>query len=86
MIMAAQEQALRTNSIKTTDKQNVPAECRMAEKVMRQLAIIIVLGCKKLAQKQCQCCREDNRADNSLGLILNAECWVMTGMTNTCIT
>ena len=40
MIMAAQEQALRTNIIKTTDKQNVPAKCRMAEKVMRQLAIL----------------------------------------------
>ena len=40
MIMAAQEQALRTNIIKTIDKQNVPAECRMAEKVMRQLAIL----------------------------------------------
>ena len=40
MIMAAQEQALRTNTIKTIDKQNVPAECRMAEKVMRQLAIL----------------------------------------------
>ena len=40
MIMAAQEQALRTNAIKTIDKQNVPAECRMAEKVMRQLAIL----------------------------------------------
>ena len=40
MIVAAQEQALRTNIIKTIDKQNVPAECRMAEKVMRQLAIL----------------------------------------------
>ena len=40
MIMAAQEQALRTNIIKTIDKQNVPAGCRMAEKVMRQLAIL----------------------------------------------
>ena len=39
MIMAAQDQALRSNTIKTTDKQNVPANCRMAEKVMRQLAI-----------------------------------------------
>ena len=39
MIMAAQDQALRTNTIKTIDKQNVPAKCRMAEKVMRQLAI-----------------------------------------------
>ena len=39
--MAAQEQALRTNTIKTCiDKQNVLAECRMAEKVMRQLAIL----------------------------------------------
>ena len=38
--MAAQEQALRTNIIKTIDKQNVPAGCRMAEKVMRQLAIL----------------------------------------------
>ena len=38
--MAAQEQALRTNIIKTIRKQNVPAECRMAEKVMRQLAIL----------------------------------------------
>ena len=38
--MAAQEQALRTNIIKTIHKQNVPAECRMAEKVMRQLAIL----------------------------------------------
>ena len=38
--MAAQDQALRTNTIKTIDKQNVPAECRMAEKVMRQLAIL----------------------------------------------
>ena len=37
--MTAQDQALRTNAIKTIDKQNVPAECRMAEKVMRQLAI-----------------------------------------------
>ena len=37
--MAAQDQALRTNIIKTTDKQNVPAKCRMAEKVMKQLAI-----------------------------------------------
>ena len=34
MIMAAQDQALRTNTIKTTDKQSVPANCRMAEKVM----------------------------------------------------
>ena len=34
MIMTAQDQALRTNAIKTIDKQNVPAECRMAEKVM----------------------------------------------------
>ena len=34
MIMAAQDQALRTNIIKTIDKQNVPAKCRMAEKVM----------------------------------------------------
>ena len=38
--MAAQEQALRTNTIKTIDKQNVLAECRMAEKVMRQLDIL----------------------------------------------
>ena len=34
MIMAAQDQALRTNTIKTTDKQNVSAKCRMVEKVM----------------------------------------------------
>ena len=40
MIMAVQDQALRTNTIKTIDKLNVPAECRMAEKVMRQLAIL----------------------------------------------
>ena len=39
MIMATQDQALRTNTIKTTDKQNVPAKCRMAEKLMRQLTI-----------------------------------------------
>ena len=38
--MATQDQTLRTNTIKTIDKQNVPAECRMAEKVMRQLAIL----------------------------------------------
>ena len=37
--MATQDQALRTNTIKTTDKQNVPAKCRMAEKLMTQLTI-----------------------------------------------
>ena len=40
MIMAVQDQTLRTSTIKTIDKLNVPAECRMAEKVMRQLAIL----------------------------------------------
>ena len=86
MIMATQDQALRTNAIKTTDKQNVPAKCRMAEKLMRQLTIM-VLKCKKLAQKQYWCCREDKiGADDSVGPILYVECWVMTGMTNTCIT
>ena len=56
--MATQDQTLRTNTIKTIDEQNVPAECRMAEKVMRQLAIWY-WNAKKLAQKQNQCCRED---------------------------
>ena len=56
--MAKQDQTLRTNTIKTIDKRNVPAECRMAEKVMRQLAIWY-WNAKKLAQKQNQCCRED---------------------------
>ena len=40
MIMAVQDQTLRTSTIKTIDKLNVLAECRMAEKVMRQLAIL----------------------------------------------
>ena len=40
MIMAVQDQTLRTSTIKTIDKLNVPAECRLAEKVMRQLAIL----------------------------------------------
>ena len=56
--MATQDQTLRTNTIKTTDEQNVPAERRMAEKVTRQLAIWYG-NAKKLAQKQNQCCRED---------------------------
>ena len=38
--MAVQDQTLRTSTIKTIDKLNVPAECRLAEKVMRQLAIL----------------------------------------------
>ena len=78
MIMAAQEQALRTNIIKTIDKQNVPAGCRMAEKVMRQLAILYRSGCKKLAQKQCQCCREDKVVQTThwdLSCMWNAGLW-----------
>ena len=85
MIMAAQGQALRTNTIKTIDKQNVPAECRMAEKVMRQLAIWYrnAKNCPKAISMLLG--RQDG-ADDSLGLILYVECWVMIGMTNTCIT
>ena len=78
MIVAAQEQALRTNIIKTIDKQNVPAECRMADKVMRQLAILYCPGCKKLAQKQCQCCREDKMVQSThwgLSCMWNAGLW-----------
>ena len=41
MIMAAPDQALRTNSIKRTfGKQNVSAKCRMCAELMRQLAIL----------------------------------------------
>ena len=41
MIMAAQDQALRTNSIKRIiDKQNVQQSAECVEKAMRQLAIL----------------------------------------------
>ena len=63
MIMAAQEQALRTNIIKTIGKQNVPAECRMAEKVMRQLAILYwdaknLLKCDVIVVGKTRWCRQ----------------------------
>ena len=51
MIMAVQDQTLRTSTIKTIDKLNVPAECRMAEKVMRQLAINYCIGMQETCSK-----------------------------------
>ena len=56
--MATQDQTLRTNTIKTIDEQNVPAECRMAEKVMRQLAIWY-WNAKTCPKAIYRCCRED---------------------------
>ena len=61
-IIAAQDQALRTNSIKRIiDKQNVSAKCIICgegDKTVRH----IVSECKKLAQKQSRCCRHDKVA------------------------
>ena len=51
MIMAAQDQALRTDSIKRIiDKQNVSAKCRMCGEGDETVSHI-VSECKKLAQK-----------------------------------
>ena len=62
MIMAAQDQALRTNSIKRViDKQNVSAKCRICGEVDYTISHI-VQECKKLAQKQYRCWRHDNVA------------------------
>ena len=52
MIMAAQDQALRTKSIKRViDKQNVSAKCRMCGEGDETVSHI-VSECTKLAQKQ----------------------------------
>ena len=62
MIMAAQDQALRTNSIKRIiDKQNVSAKCRMCG-VGDETVSHIVSECKKLSQKQYRCWRHDKVA------------------------
>ena len=52
MLFAAQEQALRTNSIKAKiDKQPVSPKCRLC--VTREETVMhLVSGCPKLAQKQ----------------------------------
>ena len=59
MIMAAQDQALRTNSIKRIiAMQNVSANCRTcggSDETIRD----IVSECKNLSQKQYQCWRHD---------------------------
>ena len=52
MIVAAQDQALRTRSIKRRiDKQNVSAKCRMSREGDETVSHI-VSECTKLAQKQ----------------------------------
>ena len=62
MIMAAQDQALRTNSIKRIiDKQNVSVKCRMCGEGGETVSHI-VSGCKKLVQKQHRCWRHDKVA------------------------
>ena len=61
MIMRAQDQGLRTNSIqRVIDKQNVSAKCRMCGE--GDQTSHIVQECKKLAQKQYRCQRHDNVA------------------------
>ena len=57
MIIAAQDQALRTMSIKRIiDKQDVSAKCRMCGEGDETVAHIMQ-ECKKLAQKQYRCWR-----------------------------
>ena len=52
MIFAAQEQALRTNVIKSAiDKQNVSPKCRLCG-MFDETGMHIVSGCPKLAQKE----------------------------------
>ena len=67
-IIAAQDQALRTNSIKRIiDKQNVSAKCIICgegDKTVRH----IVSECKKLAQKQSRGWRHDKVAHSE-------QCW-----------
>ena len=73
MIMAAQDQALRTNSIKRIiDKQNVSAKCRMCGE-SDETVRYVVSECKKLAQKQYRCWRHDKVAQvDSLGPLWKA--------------
>ena len=62
MIMAAQDQALRTNSIKRIiDKQNVSAKCRMCGE-RDETVSHIVSECKKLDQKQYRGWRQEKVA------------------------
>ena len=62
MIMAAQDQALRTNSIKRIiDRQNVSEKCRMCGEGDETVSHI-VSECKKLVQKQYRCWRHDKVA------------------------
>ena len=62
MIMAAQDQALRTNSIKRIiDKQNVSAKCRMCGESDETVSHI-VSECKKLDQKQYRGWRQEKVA------------------------
>ena len=62
MIIAAQDQVLRTNSMKRIiDKQNVSAKCRMCRESDETISHI-VSECKKLAQKQNRCWRHEKVA------------------------
>ena len=52
MLFAAQEQALRRNSVKAKiDKQSVSPKCRLCE-TKEETVMHLVIGCPKLAQKR----------------------------------
>ena len=52
LIIAAQDQAIRTNHIKETiDKSQIDATCRMCREKIETVSHIIS-GCSKLAQKE----------------------------------
>ena len=59
MLMAAQDQALRTNAIKSRiDKQDISPVCRMRGKREEAIAYVVA-ECEKLAQNQYKNCRHD---------------------------